>query len=58
MIIYLDRKFDVVEKESARMAKVIPGNGEPPYFIRVYKYPNQNREELQSEKNNIGPRRV
>jgi hypothetical protein len=40
MIIYLDRKFSVVGKESATMAKVIPGNGEPPYFIRVYEHPN------------------
>jgi hypothetical protein len=37
MIIYLDKDFNPVEKDKAVMAKVIPENGDPPYFIKVEK---------------------
>ena len=35
MIIYLDDKFNIVEKEKATFAKVIPEDGGTPYFIIV-----------------------
>ena len=35
MIIYLDNNFNPVDKDQAVMAKVIPDNGEPPYFVSV-----------------------
>jgi hypothetical protein len=44
MIIYLTKDFEPVEKEKAVMAKVIPENGDPPYFVAVEK------EEKETEK--------
>ena len=35
MIIYLNDNFDPVEKDEATIAKVIPDNGEVPYFIDI-----------------------
>ena len=35
MIIYLDDKFNPTTKEKAIIAKVIPEDGKPPYFIRM-----------------------
>jgi hypothetical protein len=35
MIIYLDSKWNVVDKKDATFAKVIPDDGAPPYFIAV-----------------------
>jgi hypothetical protein len=35
MIVYFNDDFEDVSKELATMAKVIPLNGDPPYFIKV-----------------------
>ena len=35
MIIYLDADFNPVDKDKAVMAKVIPDNNDPPYFVTI-----------------------
>jgi hypothetical protein len=41
MIIYLDKKFNIVDKKKAVIAKVIPPGGAPRYFIVVNKKSNK-----------------
>lgn len=35
MIIYLDNDFNPVDKDIATLARVIPDNGDAPYFVAL-----------------------
>jgi hypothetical protein len=45
MEIYINSKFEIVAKENATMIKIIPSNGEPPYFIEVSKKQSEIKKE-------------